>query len=605
MNRLLRRVVFPLALGIVLGALFAFLLGRVLDGAVRERSRRDLAGMLERLSDEFAPDLAGRSDASSRVRLAARQSGTRVTLIASDGRVIADSDVETVKLPTLQNHGARPEIVAARSEGTGFAERRSATVVEPLLYVARRIGSAEAPAGYLRLAIRESDLDAAEAPFRATLDRVSLGAGILVALFVVFGKRRHAVELDRIRAGVADAAEGRRPDGIAGASEETQEVFFALSHFARLVSAEREGSERARLLARTVFEQVPAGLVVVDRTLAVLDANPAALRIFGLPRSPSHPALVDLVRNPSAVALFQQGVLSGAEGQTGAPRTEVIRLDSGPGRERIVELTVCAVPHGDRPAEPAAIAVVNDVTERERTETMRRRFVADVSHELRTPIAAVRAAADSFEPEESLSPDLRRFVDIIRRQASDMEFLVSDLMDLAQIESGTVTLQIGPVALEPLLKEVASGLASAALAREVLIRIAPAPGLTVAADRRRLAQIFRNLMDNAVKFSPPRSTVEVVPEREGDLRILVHVKDRGIGIPRSEQGSIFQRFYRVDPSRAKATPGTGLGLAIVKHLLILHGASVEVQSEPGQGSRFTVSLASAPAPATSTLEESR
>ncbi|MEO6323879.1 MAG: ATP-binding protein, partial [Thermoanaerobaculia bacterium] len=568
------------------------------DGAVRERSRRDLAAMLERLADDFAPDLSGRPDAQERVRLAARQSGTRVTLIGKDGSVIADSDIEPVKLPTIENHGARPEIVAALRDGTGFAERRSATIVEPLLYVARRIGSADQPAGFLRLAIRESELDAAESPFRRTLERVALGAGVLVALLVVFIRRRHAVELDRIRAGVADAAEGRRPAHLPGASEETQEVFFALSNFARLVSAEREGSERARLLARTVFEQVPAGLVVVDRTLAVLDANPAALRIFGAPGTSSRPALVDLVRNPSAVALFRHG----ADAQPGAPRTEVIRLDSGPGHERIVELTVCAVPHGSRPGEPAAIAVVNDVTERERTEIMRRRFVADVSHELRTPIAAVRAAADSFEPDETLSRDLRRFVDIIRRQAADMEFLVSDLMDLAQIESGTVTLQVGPVALEPLLQEVASGLASAAKARDVRLAVGAAPGLAVAADRRRLAQIFRNLLDNAVKFSPAGSVVEATAERAGPSRVLVHVQDRGIGIPHAEQGNIFQRFYRVDPSRAKATPGTGLGLAIVKHLLIIHGATVEVRSEPGQGSRFTVSLPSASEGIPSTAE---
>lgn len=593
MNRFIRRAVVPLILGIAMGGVFALLLGRVLDGAVRERSRRDLAGTLDRLSAEFAPDMAGGTDPSARVRLAARQSGTRITLIAADGRVLADSDVESLRLPTLENHKSRPEIVAAEREGTGFAERRSATVVEPLLYVARKIGQAGDTKGYLRLAIRQSELDAAEAPFRQTLDRISFGAGLLVALFVIFIKRRHAIELDRIRGGVAEAAGGHRPEGIPGASEETQEVFFALSNFARLVSAEREGSERDRLLARTVFEQVPAGLVVVDRTLAVLDANPAALRLFGSPRTAEHPALVDLVRDPSAVSLFRDGVLDGADF---APRSRVVRLETGAGRERIVELTVCAVPHGSRMAEPAAIAVVNDVTERERTESMRRRFVADVSHELRTPIAAVRAAADSFEPDESLPPDLRRFVEIIRRQAAEMEFLVSDLMDLAQIESGTVTLQVEAVALEPLLHEVAGGLAGTAKSRAVQIAVASAPGVSVSADRRRMAQIFRNLIDNAIKFSPAGSSIDVLTEKESVSHVLVHVVDRGIGIPRAEQGNIFQRFYRVDPSRAKATPGTGLGLAIVKHLLILHGASVEVHSEPGQGSRFTVQLAVALTP---------
>ena len=121
----------------------------------------------------------------------------------------------------------------------------------------------------------------------------------------------------------------------------------------------------------------------------------------------------------------------------------------------------------------------------------------------------------------------------------------------------------------------------------------------VRGDRRRLAQVFRNLVDNAVKFSPVGARVEVVLARRGRGRpgaeILVHVIDRGIGIPASEQAKVFQRFYRVDPSRSKTTPGTGLGLAIVKHLLILHGGSIRVESEPLRGSRFTVALPAAAA----------
>jgi signal transduction histidine kinase len=125
----------------------------------------------------------------------------------------------------------------------------------------------------------------------------------------------------------------------------------------------------------------------------------------------------------------------------------------------------------------------------------------------------------------------------------------------------------------------------------------------VRGDRRRLAQVFRNLVDNAVKFSPVGARVEVVSEeRKGPAgaEILVHVIDRGIGIPASEQAKVFQRFYRVDPSRSKATPGTGLGLAIVKHLLILHGGAIRVESEPLRGSRFTVVL---PAAADAALKE--
>jgi signal transduction histidine kinase len=228
-------------------------------------------------------------------------------------------------------------------------------------------------------------------------------------------------------------------------------------------------------------------------------------------------------------------------------------------------------------------------------ETMRRRFVSDVSHELRTPIAAIRAAVETLAGEEELPVDIARLLGILERQSSEMEALVSDLTDLSQIESGAVTLLPERISMKSLLTSVVRDLQAAADARRVTVSVETPDALAVSGDRRRLAQVFRNLVDNAVKFSPPGGRVDVLAEggsegADGLSPCVVHVVDRGIGIPRSEQARIFQRFYRVDPSRAKSVPGTGLGLAIVKHILILHGGSIRLESEPGKGSRFTVSL---------------
>jgi two-component system phosphate regulon sensor histidine kinase PhoR len=592
MRRLLRRAALPALAGLVLGVLFALVLGRALDGAVRERSRRDLVLRLERLAPEFESELRARAAAQDRVGLAARQSAARLTLIAADGTVIADSEVPPERIERVENHGSRPEILAARRGLVGFGERQSATVLEPFVYVARRVGEEASPLGYVRLAVAQNDLDALEAPFRRTLLQVSFFAGLLVAVVVTYIRQRHARDLELVRAGVAQAAAGRHPAPPAGGSEETQEVFVALARFARLVAAEREGSEKARLLARTVFEQVPVGLLVVDRTLALLDANPVALALFHVPAGAPRAALVDLVRHPDALRLFESGASGSSES---TPSSAVLRFGGELTPEQVLEVTVRAVPHRDVPGEPAAIGVVRDVTEREHMETMRRRFVSDVSHELRTPIAAIRAAVETLAGEEALPPDIARLLGILERQSSEMEALVSDLTDLSQIESGAVTLQPERVGVTSLLTSVVRDLQSAADARGVEVLVEAPESLAVSGDRRRLAQVFRNLVDNAVKFSPAGARVEVLAEGgaagpEGLAPCVVHVVDRGIGIPRSQQARIFQRFYRVDPSRAKSVPGTGLGLAIVKHLLILHGGSIRVESEPGKGSRFTVSL---------------
>lgn len=421
-------------------------------------------------------------------------------------------------------------------------------------------------------------------------------AGALVAAAFFAIRLRRMRELDRVRKGVAVAATGTRPEEWRGLSPETADVLAALHHFADLVAREREGSERARVLARTVFEEVPVGLVVVDRALAVLDVNPAARHLFGLPSPAPCPALHDLVRAPEVHALFRSLDGTGEE----APAPVVVRVEGREGGERLLEVAARAVPGRPGAGEPAAIGVARDVTERERTERMRRQFVADVSHELRTPLATIRAAAETLSGEDGLGEGAARLVGIVERQASQMQDLVSDLTDLSQIEAGSVTLQLEEVPLAGLLASVAKDLEASARARGVEVALDVPPGLAARGDRRRLAQVFRNLVDNAIKFSPAGSRVDVRAEPGpggGGPAALVHVVDHGIGIPASEQAKIFQRFYRIDPSRTKTVPGTGLGLAIVKHLLILHGGAIRLESEPLRGSRFTVSLPAAGAAA--------
>ncbi|HYN40847.1 MAG TPA: ATP-binding protein [Thermoanaerobaculia bacterium] len=422
-------------------------------------------------------------------------------------------------------------------------------------------------------------------------------AGALVATVFFVIRLRRMRELDRVREGVATAAAGTRPEEWRGLSPETESVFLALHRFADLVAREREGSEKARVLARTVFVEVPVGLVVVDRALAVLDVNPAARHLFGVPPDASCPALHDVVRDPMVLGLFRSLIGAGGEGDE-APSPVVVKVDGREGGERLLEVTARAVPGAHVDGEPAAIGVARDVTERERTERMRRQFVADVSHELRTPIATIRAASETLTGEDSLNEVASRLAGIIERQAGQMQDLVSDLTDLSQIESGAVTLQVEEVPVQLLLAGVVKDLEGVARAKRVEVALEAWPGLAVKGDRRRLAQVFRNLVDNAVKFSQTGARVEVVAEaRKGPAggEVLVHVIDHGIGIPASEQAKVFQRFYRVDPSRSKTTPGTGLGLAIVKHLLILHGGSIRVESEPLRGSRFTVALPTAAA----------
>ena len=188
------------------------------------------------------------------------------------------------------------------------------------------------------------------------------------------------------------------------------------------------------------------------------------------------------------------------------------------------------------------------------------------------------------EPDEAESKHL---LDLIRRQSDRMRELIDDLMDLAQIESGAVELERSDLSLASLLSETAADFSAAAAARSIHLVTEADPSLSVEGDRRRLSQVVRNLIDNAIKFSPEAGTVTLSARRDGKDAIL-SVTDEGPGIPHSERDKIFQRFYQVDRSRSKSRPGAGLGLAIAKHLVQLQGGAVEVESELGRGSTFRV-----------------
>jgi len=255
------------------------------------------------------------------------------------------------------------------------------------------------------------------------------------------------------------------------------------------------------------------------------------------------------------------------------------------GRLLAFELRVVPFEEPARPSHRAAVGLFLDMTRIDSAESMRRRFVGDVSHELRTPITAIKAAAESLTRSGEVPPHLFRFPEIVVEQSLRMEALVDDLTDLSLIETGAVTLDWERCRLGEVAGEVFRSLAHKAERGGVTLDSEVPPDFLVYADRRRLAQILVNLVDNAVKFSSNGNAVAVKAGIENGAT-WIEVVDHGLGIPPGEQEKIFQRFYQSDRSRSKVRPGTGLGLAIVKHLMILHGGRVELRSTLGTGSVF-------------------
>ncbi len=238
---------------------------------------------------------------------------------------------------------------------------------------------------------------------------------------------------------------------------------------------------------------------------------------------------------------------------------------------------------------PPVLAVFVDVTDMRRLESMRRDFVGNVSHELRTPVTAVRSAAETLQNGIPSDPEmLKKFIGIIERNAERLHSLVEDLLDLSRIESREYRVTLEPVDLRALIGQVLGLFRERAEKKRMDLRN-DVSGAIATADRRALEHVVTNLIDNAVKYCGPGSRLVITAEQTGE-GVRLDFRDNGPGIEEKHLPRLFERFYRVDPGRSRELGGTGLGLSIVKHLVEAMGGRVAVESTPGSGTRFSVTL---------------
>lgn len=322
------------------------------------------------------------------------------------------------------------------------------------------------------------------------------------------------------------------------------------------------------------------GLLVVDRDMRVVGSNPAAYRLFGpAPRELENQRLTELTRNPSIYKAFLDA-LKGVEHNT--VKVETVGPERSVFELRVVPLTNGAGPKG-------ALGIFFDITRTERLELVRQEFLSNVSHELRTPLTSILAFVETLETGALDDPESsRRFLSIIRKNASRMHGLIDDILELTAIEGGNVQLRPTQVDLKPVVDEAISSLEAKARDQAIRITNQVSADVKVYADARRLERMLTNLIDNGIKFNRPEGYVRI--RYEGGARDKIIVEDNGEGIPLHHLERLFERFYRVDRARSRDMGGTGLGLAIVKHLALLHGGEVTVTSELRKGTAFTIHL---------------
>ena len=226
----------------------------------------------------------------------------------------------------------------------------------------------------------------------------------------------------------------------------------------------------------------------------------------------------------------------------------------------------------------------------EHLDKSRSQFVANASHELKTPLATMKLLLENMLYQPDMPQELRtEFMQDINHEIDRLSGIITDLLTLTQMDSHSSPLRVTKVDLSALTEETVHTLQIAAEKKGQTLTADIAPGITLDGDSGKLMQIFYNLTDNAIKYTPENGHIAVRLAQSG-ANVLFAVTDDGIGIPEEDQKHIFERFYRVDKARSRATGGTGLGLSIVRQLAAMHGGTVSVSSQPGQGATFTVTL---------------
>jgi two-component system phosphate regulon sensor histidine kinase PhoR len=524
-----------------------------------------VAEILSRTSAQ-TPDASLDADAD---RLAQSLTG-RVTLVAPDGRVVGDSALDGAALAATPALGDRPEIRQARTNRLGVAAD------EALLYAA--VPTNHPRIGFVRVALPPPD----PGPIRRQTAVLALGAlllGLPAALVVAWGvgaltqRRVAAIAAAAHRYGEGDLTRTAVDYG-SDALGDVARVFDAV-----VQQLGRRLGDLARDQARmeAVLSGMVEGVLVVDRQGRLQLVNRAAQAMLRVEAGTVGRPYLEVIRHPDIAAQLT----SALRGEAVDSRELVLARDP----ERTFVARAAPVPSGGG----GAVLVLHDITDLRRADQIRRDFVANVSHELRTPLTAIRGYVEALVEDPADAESTRRFLDIIARQSRHMERLVRDLLRLARLDAKQEVLEIAPCDLQQLFHAVEHDLAATIEAKHQRVHttIGPDAG-TLEADPAKLHDIVRNLVENAVNYSPEGARVTMEAARD-DTHVVITVSDSGPGIPPEDLGRVFERFYRVDKSRSRPG-GTGLGLSIVKHLVGLHDGEARAENLSDGGARFTIRL---------------
>lgn len=485
----------------------------------------------------------------------------RVTWIATDGTVLYDNCYDASK---MENHANREEIKEAMKAESGTSVRKSTTLSERTMYYAIRLSDDSV----VRISMAQSSV------FFLMGGMISPFFFILLAACVLSGVLSYRVSKKIVRPlGELDL---KHPEQV--------ETYDELSPFLQRIAMQNHEIDAQMAEIRKqqqeftmITENMTEGLFVVDRNYQILSYNKSAMKIFHMDETAVHLNLLTVNRSKN----FRMVVDSALQGRHAL---QTLKLN-----DRVYQIIANAVCNPDTEQDlVGAVILVLDITEKEEQEQYRREFTANVSHELKTPLTSISGIAEIMRNGIVKPEDIPHFSGKIYDESQRLITLIGDIIKLSQLDENQVPLEREQVDLLEIARETVQNLTPVAKQNGVTLVTNGVHGIVYGV-RQVLSEMVYNLCENAIKYNQEDGRVWVGVEQT-DNAVLLSVRDTGIGIPSSQQGRVFERFYRVDKSHSKSVGGTGLGLSIVKHGAALHHASIAMQSELHKGTEITLTF---------------
>ncbi|MBP6916342.1 MAG: ATP-binding protein [Smithellaceae bacterium] len=547
----------------------------LLDLFLREEVEKNLTSQIETEMMSYAKiiDLSPREKITEQIGEMANISNCRVTLIDARGKVFADSEKDVTQ---MENHSNRPEVQEARLKGSGKSVRFSSSLNIDMLYVAVTIRNGEKINGYVRLARPLHDVQKViQKMYESILgaSAIAVIVSLLIALFISYRLAEPIRAMERF----TEKLRQGEPVGaiLLNTADETKKLADNINFLVEELKDKIRIANEEKSKLMTALTSMTEGVLIINAQGLIEFVSP----VLGDMLSVRYEDVFGKTLMEAFRSAELQKILTEFK-RTGENITREITLDMA--EAVILNVSVSAV-HG-YPQEDKTMIVFHDVTRLKKLEKVKEDFVANVTHEIRTPLTAIIGYLETIKNGAIGNIDeTKKFVDIILNQAERLNRLVEDLLTLSHIELKELKFNFENVSINAAITNVISLVEAKAKEKKITIHNNVRENFPmIRADKDKLTQIFVNILDNAVKFTPESGRITIVA-KEADAYTAVSISDTGIGVPRDEIQRLGERFYRVDRSRSRDLGGTGLGLSIVKHLMIAHGGRMEIESELGRG----------------------